>query len=135
MKLSLPEALRRQILAEARAAAPGECCGLVLGRRGARTAAATVLHPARNMETAPDRFTLDPADHFAAQRAARAGGLGVIGCYHSHPDGMAQPSAADLAGASEDGFLWLIATPDGALAAFVYSGGVMTGADLVTSSS
>jgi len=135
VRLFLPETFRAQILAEARAAAPRECCGLVLGGRDGDAATATALHQARNLAEAADRFAIDPADQFAAQRAARAAGIRIIGCYHSHPDGVARPSARDLEGAGEENFLWLIATPEGALAAFVYSRGVMTGADLVTSSS
>jgi len=135
VKLSLPEGLRAQILAEARAATPRECCGLVLGRRQDDTAVAAALHPARNLATDADRFQIDPADHFAAMRAARGAGVSVIGCYHSHPGGAARPSVRDLEGAGEENFLWLIATPEGALAAFVYLRGGLTGADLVTSSS
>jgi proteasome lid subunit RPN8/RPN11 len=135
VRLFLPETLRAQILAEARAAAPRECCGLVLGSRDGEAARVTALHQARNLADAADRFAIDPADQFAAQRAARAAGIRIIGCYHSHPDGLARPSGRDLEGAGEENFLWLIATPEGALAAFVYSRGVMTGADLVTSSS
>lgn len=130
MTLALPGALRARILAEARAAAPRECCGLILGQREGRGAAATALHPARNLAAQADRFEIDPQDHFAAQRAARAAGLAVIGCYHSHPAGVARPSAADLAGAGEEGFFWLIATPAGALAAFVYDGGAMAAVPL-----
>ena len=133
MKLALPGALRAQILAEARAAAPRECCGLVLGRHGGNGVAATALHRARNRAEDGNRFEIAPEDHFAAQRAARAAGEAVIGCYHSHPRGAPVPSAADLAGAGEEGFFWLIATPEGALAAFIYRGGVMTGTDLVAS--
>jgi proteasome lid subunit RPN8/RPN11 len=135
VKLALPAALRTRILAEARAAAPRECCGLLLGHCEGAAAEATALHRARNLAEAADRFMIDPADQFAAQRAARAASLSVIGCYHSHPDGVAAPSPADLAGAGEENFLWLIATPEGVLAGFVYLRGVFTGADLVTSSS
>ena len=134
MRLCLPQALAAQIAAQTRAALPGECCGLVLGRRGARAAEVLALHPARNLSADPDRFAIAPEDQFAAQRRARAEGLAVIGCYHSHPRGPARPSAADLAGASEENFLWLIAAP-GELAAFVYLGGSFCGADLVMSSS
>ena len=135
MRLLLPENARAQIVAAARHAAPRECCGLVLGRLSGEDAVATALHPARNLAAQSDRFEIDPADQFAAARAARAAGQTVIGCYHSHPNGMARPSADDLAGAGEENFFWLIATPDGALTAFVYLTGVFTGADLVMSSS
>ncbi|MBV9548570.1 MAG: M67 family metallopeptidase [Alphaproteobacteria bacterium] len=135
MKLTMPGAFQAQILQAARAATPAECCGLILGRREGEDAVALGLHAARNLAAAVDRFEVAPADQFAAQRAARAAGLAVIGCYHSHPDGAAQPSTEDRNGAGEENFFWLIATPAGAMAAFVYLRGVMVGADLVTSSS
>lgn len=95
------------------------------------------LHPARNLADQADRFQIDPADHLKAQKAARANGRLIIGCYHSHPQGPAQPSALDLAGADQNDFLWLIAGA-GALNAFVYLDGgfrgCVTGADWVTSS-
>ncbi len=131
--LRLPEALRAQIMMAARAAYPGECCGLLLGHRGA-VANLVALHPARNLQSRNDRFEIAPEDHFAALKRARSEGLEIIGCYHSHPDGAARPSATDLAGASEQDFIWLIAAGD-ALAAFVYSGDSFCEAVLVTSSS
>lgn len=133
MKVALPAPLAAQIRDAARAASPNECCGLIEGVRDGEKFRVTALHPARNRATAPDRFEIDPADHIAAQKAARANRRAIIGCYHSHPGGKAQPSAADLAGAGEDEFLWLIAS-DEDLAAFVYLGGMYTGADWVTSS-
>jgi proteasome lid subunit RPN8/RPN11 len=33
----------------------------------------------------------------------------IIGCFHSHPDGVAEPSATDRADAYEADFLYLIA--------------------------
>ncbi len=94
------------------------------------------LHPARNPAPGLDRFDIDPADHIAAAKAARANGHAIIGCYHSHPGGRAEPSAADLAGAGEDNFLWLIAAGD-RLAGYLYVEGAfgrVIGADWVTSS-
>jgi proteasome lid subunit RPN8/RPN11 len=142
MKLALPETLRIQILGIARAAVPRECCGLVLGKRRGDDAHAQALHPARNLAVRIDQFEIAPEDHFSAQRHARNIGQEVIGCYHSHPGGLAAPSAADLAGAAENDFLWLIAAPiqapenlDWTIGAFVYRAGVFTGADWVTSSS
>ncbi len=130
MKLALPQVLRAQILAEARLAAPRECCGLVLGHSNGEAATAAAIHPARNLADADDRFDIAPEDHFAAQRAARAAGQAVIGCYHSHPGGEPRPSAADLAGAGEEGFFWLIAA-GGALAAFVLENGRFAAVELV----
>ncbi|HEU0161871.1 MAG TPA: M67 family metallopeptidase [Rhizomicrobium sp.] len=135
--LVMPPVLAEQILAQARAAYPAECCGLLEGVRADGGFRVAALHPARNLSDRPDRFAMDPRDQFAAQKAARANSHAIIGCYHSHPDGAAQPSAHDLAGAGEEDFLWLIAAKD-VLGAFVYREGgflgCITGADCVMSS-
>ena len=144
MKLVLPATLQEQIMREAKAAYPLECCGLIEGAEEADSFCATLLHPARNLAAAVDRFELDPADHIAALKAARGRGHALIGCYHSHPDGHAAPSQADQRGAAQANFLWLIAATDGVqcrLAIFSYRGGRFeevelsaVGADWVTSS-
>jgi proteasome lid subunit RPN8/RPN11 len=131
MKLALPQALRAGIEAQARTAYPAECCGLVEGalvegRADGEVMWALALHPARNIAERRDRFEIHPADHFAALRAARANGHAIIGCYHSHPGGIAQPSPTDRAAAGEENFIWLIAAIAKAdapvsLGAFVYS--------------
>ena len=131
--IDLPAVLAEQIRREAAAAHPGECCGLIEGERDGDVFRATALHPARNLAQAADRFEIDPRDHLAASKAARANGRQLIGCYHSHPAGRAQPSARDLAGAGEEDFLWLIAAGE-ELAAFVYFGGGFVGVDCRMSS-
>ena len=92
------------VVAHAREALPGECCGLLIGTPARIDAA----HPARNLETGATRFLIDPRDHFAAVHAARESKRFVIGVYHSHPNGPASPSPADLAEASYDDYLYLI---------------------------
>jgi proteasome lid subunit RPN8/RPN11 len=147
MKLTLPRVLQARIEAEARAAYPAECCGLVEGLADGQMAQALTLHPTRNIAPLRDRFEIHPEDHFAALRTARANGHAIIGCYHSHPDGIAQPSETDRAGGGEENFIWLIAglaQVDGpvTLAAFAYSAARFlpvdlsspVGADFVTSS-
>ncbi|MBS0273781.1 MAG: M67 family metallopeptidase [Proteobacteria bacterium] len=111
--LLLSAAHRAQIEREARNAFPRECCGLLEGARDGDTIRITTLHPARNLSTDSDRFEIDPAGHFTAIRAARADGGEIIGCYHSHPNGKAEPSARDAEGACDEGFLWLIAAVSG----------------------
>jgi proteasome lid subunit RPN8/RPN11 len=129
MRVVLPGALRDQFLREARAVHPHECCGLIEGVREEQTFRITALHPAHNLAGVPDRFDIDPQDQFAAHKAARAGGHAIVGCYHSHPGGRAEPSAADLAGAGEENFLWLIAG-SGEINAFVYALGGFVPAQL-----
>jgi proteasome lid subunit RPN8/RPN11 len=132
-RIELRPGLAAQIHRAAQACFPRECCGLLEGIRQAGLMRVTALHPAQNLSDAADRFEISPADHIAAQKIARANGHQIIGCYHSHPGGVAEPSATDLAGAAEDNFLWLIAAGP-ALNVFVYLAGRFTGADWVTSS-
>ncbi len=112
--LVLPRVLRAQIAAEARAAYPGECCGLIVGEGFSVTA----LHPSRNLASAPDRFEIDPSLQFRLMREGR----GIIGCYHSHPDGAAEPSARDAELAVDGDLVWLIAGAADSLAAYVWNG-------------
>lgn len=82
-----------------------EACGLLLGVPGRIEA----ILPAANVAPDPARhFELDPAVLIAAHRAARHGGPAVIGHYHSHPSGLAQPSMTDAESSAPDGSLWLI---------------------------
>src|SRR5690554_2802929 len=92
--------------AEARKAAPLECCGILLGAAGRIDHAV----PAANIAADPrTRFEIEPGALIAAYRAERAGGPKVAGFYHSHPDGPAAPSAIDRAMAAGDGRIWAIA--------------------------
>ena len=82
-----------------------EICGILRGDGGC----ITVAQPAPIVAADPARhFEIDPAALFAALRDARRGGAAVLGWYHSHPSGVAIPSATDAACASPDGSLWLI---------------------------
>lgn len=91
--------------AHARSAFPDECCGLIRGTGDlvddVRAAANVAADPRRH-------FEIDPQELVDAHRAERAGGPRVIGYYHSHPDGAAQPSATDQALAAGDGRIWAI---------------------------
>ena len=89
---------------------PEECCGLLLGRGGVIERAV----PATNVAATPRQaFEIDPQALVDAHRAARTGGAEVIGYYHSHPRGPAEPSAVDCAQAAHDGAVWAIASPAG----------------------
>ncbi|MGO8712111.1 MAG: M67 family metallopeptidase [Rhizomicrobium sp.] len=119
--------LRESLAAEALRAYPRECCGLIEGAARDDAIEALALHPARNLAKGYDRFEIDPADQFRLMRALRGSRRAIVGCYHSHPGGVAEPSAHDRTGAGEENFIWLIAglRPGDApsLAAFVFSAG------------
>jgi len=93
------------MLTHARDDAPRECCGLLIGKGGSVVRSVR----ARNLDTKATRYLIDPEDHFAAIRAARAEGLDVVGAYHSHPSSAAIPSPTDIAEAnSGSDFLYVI---------------------------
>ena len=112
---TLPEASKLEIqfsrgaletvVAHARAEAPRECCGFLVGKAGLVDDAVA----ARNIATTPAaRFLVDPHDHFKILRAVRQRGLEILGFYHSHPHTPALPSETDCAEASYTGHLYLI---------------------------
>jgi proteasome lid subunit RPN8/RPN11 len=92
------------VLAHAREAAPAESCGILLGSQDLIVEAVR----ARNLSEHPSRFVLDPRDHFASRRHARARGLEVIGFYHSHPFSEPLPSPTDITEVTYDGCVYLI---------------------------
>ncbi|MCF8479556.1 MAG: M67 family metallopeptidase [Rhodospirillum sp.] len=113
--LLLSEADRAVIAREAEAAHPREGCGLLVGHvEGKGVARVTAVHGAANVLAGEhaDRFELDPATRLRIQRECRARGEVVLGHWHSHPSGVALPSATDAARAFEDGLVWLIQATD-----------------------
>jgi len=96
---------------QAETAYPGEACGLLLGfhRADGDIEVTRVVEsenkasPRRN-----DRFEVDPKLRLNLMRKARGTGHAIVGHYHSHPNGLARPSATDLAMAYEPYLVWLI---------------------------
>lgn len=105
MTLALGPKLIAELLVEAAAAHPRECCGILLGQgeKIERALPTANVHP-----TPQSHFEIDPQALVDCHRAARQGGFEVLGYYHSHPNGLAEPSAADRAHAAGDGKVWAI---------------------------
>ena len=105
MIVQIASGVTESLLAEARRTHPAECCGLVTGRPGI----IETMGPAKNVSDHPlTSFEIDPAVLLRTHRESRAQGGQVIGHYHSHPDGSAEPSRRDAARAVENGQIWLI---------------------------
>lgn len=106
MTLEVASKVIDSVLREADAAFPNECCGILLGETGSVLA----IEPADNVHSDPQsHFEIDPQALIDAHRHARAGGPQVLGYYHSHPNGLAEPSATDKVMAARDGAIWAIA--------------------------
>ena len=104
MDIGIGRNLLDGLLKSAAARPDREICGLLFGSRDRTDRAVATDNVA---ERPQDSFEIDPRALFAALRAERAGGDKLIGHYHSHPNGSAEPSPRDLA-AAEPGKLWLI---------------------------
>ena len=108
MMLEISRASLDAIRAAATASPDAEVCGLLLGE-GLRVEHVVAC---RNVAADPaTAFEIDPQALIAAHKASRAGGPAVIGHYHSHPNGKAEPSARDAA-AARGGGVWVIVTRD-----------------------
>jgi proteasome lid subunit RPN8/RPN11 len=120
-----------EMLAHARADAPNECCGLLVGSRGAIERSIR----ARNRDSSSTRYLIDPDDHFAAIHAARNESRRVIGAYHSHPASAPTPSPSDIAEASGGvDFIYVIVSlvkPEGEVFAYTLKAGSVVPLELV----
>lgn len=97
--ISIPPAAVAAMRRHAEGAYPYEACGAIFGTGDGSGEAwrVTSVEPAPN-EHAEDqhrRYLVSPAFQAEAERRALAGGLDVIGWYHSHPEDMARPSEYD----------------------------------------
>ena len=110
MPIMVSSTVVSDLIAAARAAHPHEACGLLMGEG----ASITAIIPAANIHPSPQtHFEICPQTLIDAHRAARApGALQILGYYHSHPAGTAQPSATDRRCAAGDGRVWAIIAGD-----------------------
>ncbi|OYY63478.1 M67 family metallopeptidase [Sphingomonas sp. 28-62-11] len=103
--VEIASALLDGIVAAAAQSPDREVCGLLFGS----ATQIDLVQPCTNVADEPAvRFEIDPAALITAYRAMRGGGPMLIGHYHSHPTGVAEPSACDAAAANGEGTLWLI---------------------------
>ncbi|MBN2329470.1 MAG: M67 family metallopeptidase [Candidatus Omnitrophica bacterium] len=88
----------------ARNAAPQECCG-VLGGRGS---VVTSVYPLTNDLHSCSEYFANPQEFFNAVRSMREKNEEMIGIYHSHPTGPAEPSKMDAERNFYPGLFYLI---------------------------
>ncbi len=97
MAFLVDQTIHAGLIAHARRVWPEECCGVLLGRRGSDEITVVRLEPATNIAEGDKRkaYQIDWETLFRTTKAARADDLGIVGFYHSHPDGSSMPSATD----------------------------------------
>lgn len=95
-RLKISQAIIECMLAHARAEAPLECCGLLVGRDGL----IEEIFPTKNALASKTAYEIAPAELFEMFRALRSRQLELLGIYHSHPHSENVPSPTDIAGAN-----------------------------------
>ena len=80
-----------QMEADVRLKTPEEACGFVAGE-GNR---ARLVIPVTNILHSPFRFRMEPQEQLSAFLLAEDKGLDILAVYHSHPQGIYQPSVTD----------------------------------------
>lgn len=103
----------------AEAAFPREACALLVGSIGNGDDSVEVRRvvPTANVTATPERgFEIDPAAHIALLRSLRERNAAesIIGHWHSHPNGRAEPSMTDVAMIHDPTLVWLISAVDAA---------------------
>ena len=89
--MEIPRHIFEDMLEQARAEAPIECCGILAGRDGR----AEKLYKMANAEHRCDHFMMEPEQQFEAVKDIRSSSLNMLAIYHSHPETPARPSVED----------------------------------------
>lgn len=86
-----------EMIADALAAFPDECCGFFFGEEEGNERIVTVIQPVINAKEGDKRrrFEIAAKDYLKAEQFAEESGLQLLGIYHSHPNHPAIPSEHD----------------------------------------
>jgi proteasome lid subunit RPN8/RPN11 len=124
--LAIPKRILGVLVAQAKAAAPVEACGILAGRDGR----VETFHPMTNADRSTDHFTMEPREQFAVAKAIRAAEQEMLAVYHSHPASPARPSPEDMRLAVTPGVVYVILSLQQkerpALKGFLIEGSVVT---------
>ena len=104
MKLEIPTNIFEQMVAQAKALAPIEACGILAGKDNK----AEKLFEMTNADNRSDHFMMEPKEQFAVVEDIRSAGLEMLAIYHSHPETPARPSAEDIRLALTPDVIYLI---------------------------
>ena len=107
--MQIDRALLDQIVAQAHAEAPNECCGIIAARDGK----AVSVHPARNAAASPLRYEMDGMEQYRIQTAIEDAGHELGAIYHSHTRTAPEPSQTDINLAFYPEALYVIVGLDG----------------------
>jgi proteasome lid subunit RPN8/RPN11 len=121
--------LYAQMIEQARAEAPNECCGMI----GTRDREAVRVYPTANAAASPLRYEIDGAEQLRIYNEIEDAGLELGAIYHSHTRTDPYPSQTDINLAFYPDSLYVIigvAGPEPNVRAFSIRGGEVTEAEL-----
>lgn len=127
--MRIPRELYQQIVHQAQAEAPNECCGMIATRDGE----VVEIHPAVNRAASPLRYEIDGAEQYRIQMAIDDAGLDLGAIYHSHTRSDPVPSQTDINLAFYPDALYIIigvAGPDPEVRAYTIRDGRVADAEL-----
>ncbi|MFL5822447.1 MAG: M67 family metallopeptidase [Solirubrobacteraceae bacterium] len=84
--------LYEQMIEQARAEAPNECCGMI----GSRDGEAVRVYPTTNAAASPLRYEIDGAEQIRIYNEIDEAGLELGAIYHSHTRTEPYPSQTDI---------------------------------------
>lgn len=112
--LSVPRRVRNSIVDHAQRGRPAEVCGILGGAFDDDHSVVRSVHEARNVAEPPEtRYAIAPEEQLELMERIDDSGEDVVGFYHSHPSGPAEPSATDAARATWANRSYVIATVAG----------------------
>ncbi len=125
-EMEIPQTIFDQLVAQAKAEAPLEACGILAGRNGA----VEKFYPMTNVNHSSVYYMMAPREQFDVVKDIRAAGRKMLAIYHSHPETPARPSAEDKRLAYTPGVIYLILSlqnaADPVLKGFHIEDGVVT---------
>lgn len=111
--VALPRAIRDAIVAHARAQAPNEACGIVIGNRAAGDGGGALRWVAlRNPLASPYRYAIDPDDLLRLTIETDDADEVFWAIVHSHVASPARPSPTDLREAHYPDALYMLVSLD-----------------------
>jgi [CysO sulfur-carrier protein]-S-L-cysteine hydrolase len=102
-RLEIPGSSYEEIVQQALAEKPNECCGMLAGRLLQSEPPSIIRgrverrYPLANVKANPQRYEVDPLGLVRAFKDMRGPGLRELAFYHSHPTSEPVPSKTDLA--------------------------------------
>jgi proteasome lid subunit RPN8/RPN11 len=95
--LRIPRSCFTEMIEQALAERPNECCGLLAGKMDEQTGTARVerVYQLVNALASPVRYSADGRELCRVHREMRDRGIDLLAVYHSHPTSEPIPSCTD----------------------------------------